>query len=184
MLYLSTGEGGDGEGGPSAAHSQDPSSGHGKILRFAPDGSAPPTNPVAGSVVYALGFRNVFGMAFDPESGGLWATENGPACNDEINRITAGGNYGWGPTASSATPPAAPGNTNRDGPSPIPPAFWYSPSNGPTGITFSAGCGLGTATEGALLFGQWQDGEIHALTLDSGAHGRPERHARVPPQPE
>jgi glucose/arabinose dehydrogenase len=171
LLYLSTGEGGPGEGGPSAAHSQDPTSGHGKILRFAADGSAPPSNPVSGSAVYALGFRNVFGMAFDPANGSLWATENGPACNDEIDRIVAGGNYGWGPNATCLTPPSAPTNTNRDGPSPIPPAFWYSPSNGPTGVTFCAGCGLGPAMEGKLLFGQWQDGQIHALTLDASRTG-------------
>jgi glucose/arabinose dehydrogenase len=166
-LYLSTGEGGAGDGGPSAAHSQDPNTGHGKVLRFGPDGSAPPTNPIAGSVVYALGFRNVFGFTFDSATGALWATENGPDCNDEVNIITAAGNYGWGPHATCATPPAPPRNTNQDGLSPIQPAFWYSPSDGPTGITFCTSCGLGRWTEGKLLYGRWEVGEIHALTLDS-----------------
>lgn len=77
----------------------------------------------------------------------------------------------WEGPCSSPSPPAAPTNTNRDGPSPIPPAFWYSPSNGPTGITFCSGCGLGSALEGKLLFGQWQDGQIHALTLDGSRTG-------------
>ena len=86
----------------------------GKILRINPDGSVPGSNPRLGgrrSHVFAFGIRNSFGFAFDPETGRLWETENGPGCNDEINRIRRGGNYAWGPSESCP-------NTNRDGPAP------------------------------------------------------------------
>ena len=45
--------------------------------------------------IYAYGIRNSFGLAFDPLSGFLWDTENGPNRMDEINRVSRGFNSGW-----------------------------------------------------------------------------------------
>jgi glucose/arabinose dehydrogenase len=44
---------------------------------------------------YAYGIRNSFGMDFDPVSGKLWDTENGPHFGDEINLVNPGFNSGW-----------------------------------------------------------------------------------------
>jgi aldose sugar dehydrogenase len=44
---------------------------------------------------YAYGIRNSFGIDFDPVSGSLWDTENGPNYGDEINRVEPGFNSGW-----------------------------------------------------------------------------------------
>ena len=73
---------------------------NGKILRMNDDGSLPDDNPMQGSYIYSLGHRNPQGLAFHPETGSLWATEHGPSeeqgcCNDEINMIKPGANYGW-----------------------------------------------------------------------------------------
>jgi glucose/arabinose dehydrogenase len=76
----------------------------GKILRIDPDGSAPASNPF-GSLVWSYGHRNSIGFAFDPLTGRLWESENGPECNDELNRIVAGGNFAWGPAQDCGTPP-------------------------------------------------------------------------------
>ncbi|MDP8930287.1 MAG: PQQ-dependent sugar dehydrogenase [Actinomycetota bacterium] len=164
-LYVSTGEGGN----PASA--QDLGNGKGKVLRLTAAGRIPDDNPISGSSIYAYGFRNVFGFDFDPVTGGLWATDNGPECNDELNRVAAGGNYGWGPSATCSTPPAPPANTNQDGSNPILPQLWYSPSDGPTGAAFCSGCGLGADLEGRVLYGAWQYGEIRAVTLDSNRSG-------------
>lgn len=80
----------------------------GVILRINDDGSVPPDNPffatgaaTGGEVganlqlVYSYGHRNGFGLAVDPSTGLLWASENGDDSFDEINRIVPGGNYGW-----------------------------------------------------------------------------------------
>ena len=80
--------------------SQDMSSLNGKILRMNDDGSIPNDNPFPGSYIYSLGHRNPQGLAFNPETGDLWSTEHGPSeeqgcCNDEINHIKPGANYGW-----------------------------------------------------------------------------------------
>lgn len=72
--------------------------GTGGILRMTYDGEevenllggAYPTN-----LYYAYGIRNSFGIAFDPVTGKLWDTENGPESNDEINLIEPGFNGGW-----------------------------------------------------------------------------------------
>ncbi len=44
---------------------------------------------------YAYGIRNSFGIAFDPLTGNLWDTENGPLFEDEINIVLPGFNSGW-----------------------------------------------------------------------------------------
>jgi aldose sugar dehydrogenase len=44
---------------------------------------------------YAYGIRNSFGMDFDPLTGKLWDTENGPEYGDEINIVDPGFNSGW-----------------------------------------------------------------------------------------
>ena len=60
-----------------------------------PEGEVPADNPVGGSLVFASGIRNSFGVCIDPSSGEVWETENGPDRDDEINRIPPGANLGW-----------------------------------------------------------------------------------------
>lgn len=87
-LYATTGDAGD------ADRAQDESDLGGKILRMTTEGKAPDDNPFGDSLVYSLGHRNSEGLAFDRQ-GQLFATEFGDESTDEINRIEAGGNYGW-----------------------------------------------------------------------------------------
>ena len=100
MLYAIVGEGHD----PSNA--QQLGNDQGKILRMTATGAIPDDNPLGHRRIFAYGIRNSFGFDFDPRTGDLWETENGPACNDELNRIRPGENYGWGPsqTCSGSAP--------------------------------------------------------------------------------
>jgi len=148
-----------------AGNSQDLSNDAGKILRMTPAGKPAPGNPFPDSRVFAYGIRNSFGFDFDPQTGRLWETENGPSCNDELNRIVAGRNYGWGPHQTCSTPPAPPHNTNQDGPKPVMPRRWYTPVIAPTGAVFCERCGLGDASLGRLFFGAYDTGEIRRVTL-------------------
>ncbi|CAM3085138.1 glucose/sorbosone family PQQ-dependent dehydrogenase [Cupriavidus taiwanensis] len=69
----------------------------GKILRMNLDGSIPADNPTIHGVkshVYAWGIRNTQGMVFSP-TGKLFATDQGPNTDDELNLILPGRNYGW-----------------------------------------------------------------------------------------
>jgi aldose sugar dehydrogenase len=159
-LYLVVGD----KGSPTNA--QNVRNGSGKILRMKASGGAPSDNPFSNRV-FAYGIRNSFGFTFDPETGRMWEEDNGPQCNDELNRIIRGGNYGWGPSWTCSTPPSPPANTNRDGPSPVLPTLFYTPPIAPTGVVFCDGCGLGTVSEGHLFFGAWNNGTIREVTLNS-----------------
>ena len=131
-LYVVLGE----NGIPSRAQSLDILAG--KMLRLNPDGTVPSANPRAGSPIIGYGIRNSFGFTFDPETGRLWETENGPECNDEINlvaRLTLR-NYGWGPSQTCSSPPPAPRNTNRDGPNPVLPKLFFARPPALTGAAF------------------------------------------------
>jgi glucose/arabinose dehydrogenase len=70
----------------------------GKILRLDAEGKAPKDNPFVGREgakpeVYTYGNRNIQGLALDPRSGRVWATEHGPFGGDELNLVRKGGNY-------------------------------------------------------------------------------------------
>jgi glucose/arabinose dehydrogenase len=60
---------------------------------------------------FAYGLRNGFGMAFDPVTGYIWDTENGPDWFDEINLVRPGFNSGW---ASIQGPSSRPENEGAD----------------------------------------------------------------------
>ncbi|MDB5538419.1 MAG: L-sorbosone dehydrogenase [Devosia sp.] len=69
----------------------------GKSLRLNLDGSIPEDNPDLGGVkshVFTYGHRNMQGIDFGPD-GTLYASEQGPKTDDEVNVLVAGGNYGW-----------------------------------------------------------------------------------------
>jgi glucose/arabinose dehydrogenase len=87
-LYATTGDAGDGE------QAQDKKSLAGKVLRMTDKGKAPKDNPFKSSLVYSYGHRNSEGLAWNGDEE-LYATEFGDKEADEINKIEAGGNYGW-----------------------------------------------------------------------------------------
>lgn len=110
-LFVSTGEGHD----PDLAQTK--GSRLGKILRYNADGSIPEGNPFSKNgnptAVWSYGHRNPFGLAHKPGTQRLYETENGPSCDDELNLIKKGRNYGWGDaydcgTAGEGSNPKAP----------------------------------------------------------------------------
>jgi hypothetical protein len=118
MLYASSGD-----GGLDGAASQDPRTVFGTILRIDPHGSngrtgeygIPPDNPYAGGQlvtlysaanpagepvdpldeVFAYGFRSPYRIGFDRLTGDLYVGEVGQSDVEEVDRVEAGGNYGW-----------------------------------------------------------------------------------------
>lgn len=101
-LYVGLGDGGG--GGDPNNNSQNPFNFHGTILRVDVSGltaySIPPDNPFASGSnaapeVFAYGLRNPWRFSFDRADGTLWAGDVGQNAFEEIDIITAGGNYGW-----------------------------------------------------------------------------------------
>jgi PQQ-dependent dehydrogenase (s-GDH family) len=69
----------------------------GKVLRVNLDGSVPVDNPVLDGVrshVFSYGHRNAQGIVV-ARDGQIYGSEHGPAMDDELNLIRAGGDYGW-----------------------------------------------------------------------------------------
>ncbi len=74
--------------------------GLGGVLRISQNGQIVQGDPIFGdesplNLYYAMGIRNSFGIDFDPVTGNLWDTENGPTIGDEINLVYPGFNSGW-----------------------------------------------------------------------------------------
>jgi glucose/arabinose dehydrogenase len=87
---------------------QDPNSLGGKVLRVTTDGAGAPGNPGAPlrPEIYTYGHRNVQGLGFRPTDGKPYSVEHGTGCDDEVNVLEAGRNYGWDPVPgyNEATP--------------------------------------------------------------------------------
>lgn len=66
---------------------------HGKILRMNPDGSVPEDNPFERSHIWTSGHRNMQGLTYG--NGHIYASEHGPANDDEVNLLLKGRNYGY-----------------------------------------------------------------------------------------
>lgn len=156
-LHLSVGDYGE------AANAQDLNTAPGAIHRFAvtDEGLAPaPDNPFADSSIYAYGLRNSFDFTFDPITNNLFATESGPNCDDEINLILPGFNYGWGEDYECVGTQIITGLTLY-----APPLLTYQPTIAPTGIAIYDGEAF-PAWQGDLFFCDWNFGELHRVVLD------------------
>ena len=86
-LYITTGD------ATTPKVAQKLSSLNGKILRMNLDGTIPLDNPFPNSYVFSYGHRNPQGLAWIGKT--FYASEHGQSAHDEINRIQAGGNFGW-----------------------------------------------------------------------------------------
>lgn len=111
-LYVATGENADG------ANAQNPNNLLGKLLRINRDGSIPSDNPNfqrysgRSRAIVALGFRNPFALAVQPDTGLIYASNVG-AKYEELERYDSDAtprslNYGWpkldGPRGRQAAP--------------------------------------------------------------------------------
>jgi glucose/arabinose dehydrogenase len=127
------------------------------LLRFRPDGS--------GGEIHASGLRNAVGFDWRPETGELYATDNGrdllgpdfPPC--ELDLVVPGGFYGW-PYANGANAPdpdLGAGHEDRIRAA-IPPVHAFRAHNAPLGITFVRGERAPADLRGAALValhGSW-----------------------------
>lgn len=106
------------------------------VLRFNEDGS--------GKRVFASGLRNAVGLAVNPSTGVLWATQNerdnlAPDHEnlppEEINILTDGGDYGWPYCYGDRVPNPEYRDSARCA-STIPPALAMQAHSAPLGLSF------------------------------------------------
>lgn len=141
--------------------SQDPASLGGKILRVNDDGSGVADNPFSQNKrVWSMGHRNPQGLAWHPVTGEMWSTEHGPSstapycCNDEVNKIVKGGNYGWPRYYGTSQQDSTYAGYNINDIKPL----WISGTSGagskwaPGGALFYTGTVLGPPWTNSLIF--------------------------------
>jgi glucose/arabinose dehydrogenase len=115
FLYIGIGDGGGGnDQHGTIGNGQLMTTLLGKMLRIdvspasgyaIPPGNAfPASNPQCGvngtgaqncPEIYASGLRNPWRWSFDRQTGQLWVGDVGQGALEEIDRVAAGGNYGW-----------------------------------------------------------------------------------------
>lgn len=109
----------------------------GTVIRFRPDGRE--------EEIYAVGFKNPVGLAFDRE-GNLFATDNAPHIPngpDELNHVVRGADYGY---------PNRPGDLNDSGTVPVVSQLEIAAS---AGLTFYYGDMFPPELFGNVFVAQW-----------------------------
>jgi glucose/arabinose dehydrogenase len=196
FLWIGTGDAAQG------TNPQDDNSLGGKVLRIDTTwGLAAPGNP-GGRRWYTKGHRNVQGILFQPGTGQAYSQEQGTFRDDELNRLVAGGNYGYNPVPgyNESVPMTFAGGIG---------AVWSSgtPTIATSGATFLSGAkwrdwngavatcalkgsqvriivmnkeGTATASQATVLTGYGRlrtpvlgpDGNLYLTTSNGGGHDR------------
>lgn len=143
------------------------------ILRITQDGQ--PAGPgILGdslplSLYYAYGIRNSFGLGFDPVTGNLWETENGPGEGDEINLVEPGFNSGWQQVhglakSTKGFDPKDLVEFNGKGHYRDPELVWQN-TVGPTALLFMTSNKLGSQYVNDMFVGDVHNGRIYHFDL-------------------
>lgn len=142
----------------------------GKILRLTDAGGIPDDNPFIDDPevddrIWALGLRNVQGLARDPVSGRVYATSHGPLGGDEVNRIRPGLNYGWPTVTYGRKYSTARMGEGTHAPGFEQPLFYYLPSEAISPLAIYRG-DLFSDWDGDLLVGALKGKHVSRLDLD------------------
>lgn len=147
-----------------------PSRAEGKIFRIYPDGSIPKDNPYYGQEgtlqgIYAVGTRNVQGLAQHPITGEIYFTDHGPKGGDEVNLLKNGGNYGWPIITYGVNYDDSPITSLRAKEGMEQPLIYYDPSIAICAAEFVVGNVFPKWTNN-LLITALKDQEIRRLVID------------------
>ncbi len=156
LLYWSVGD------YNTPTNAQDLTVPQGKIHRFevTDEGLLPAEANVLEAGLFAYGFRNPYDMAIDPISGQVWTTENGPECDDEVNLVLNGFNYGWDVNYRCLGYDLAPNMPDY-----MPPHISFTPAFGISGLTFYTADVI-AEWENDLFFCNWGFGTLYRAEID------------------
>jgi glucose/arabinose dehydrogenase len=158
------------------------------IIRITQDGKPNGTGLIGNSPIlnmyYAYGIKNIFGFDFDPISGIMWDTENGPRFGDEINAVLPGFNSGWAivqgvwylqppegqnmePEKGEKAPEMPQGLVDFGGKGTYSsPEFTWDDSVAPTALRFLNSSKLGAQYENQMFVGDSNNGNIYHFKLN------------------
>ena len=147
----------------------------GKVIRLHDDGRVPEDNPFVGQAgalpeIWSYGHRNLQGLAIDAESGAVWTTEHGAQGGDELNRIRAGGNYGWPVIGYGVQYGGNRIHQSREREGMEQPLQFWTPSIAPSGLLLYSGDGF-PEWRGHLLVGGLAGQQIARVPVVEGEEG-------------
>ena len=153
-----------GAGAVGDERAQDLGNHKGKTLRLNDDGGAPEDNPFAGREgarpeIFTRGHRNPIGLAFHPDTGQLWATEQGPQGGDEANILLPGRNYGWPIVTYGRNYNGTPASEQPWMEGLVAPEIFWVPSIATSGMVFYTGDAM-PAWQGNLFVGGMVEARI------------------------
>jgi len=142
----------------------------GKVIRINDDGTVPADNPFAGDPdaapeVWSYGHRNIQGLAIDPETDRIWASEHGARGGDEVNRLEAGANYGWPIATHSREYSGGLISPETSIPGAIDPQAIWTPSIAPSGLMVYRGDRF-PDWQGDIFAGGLVSQDIRRFTVD------------------
>jgi aldose sugar dehydrogenase len=167
--------------GPNPQEGENSLDGRSSIFMINQDGEAVDRKGILGdrhpiNKFYAFGIRSSFGMDFDPVTGNLWDTENGPGFGDEVNLVEPGFNSGWEEVQgiwrvesySDGTPISGQPDNLEDfggkGEYSMPEFTWENPI-GVTAIKFLNSQKLGKEYQNDMFVGDINNGNLYRFEL-------------------
>ncbi|MEB3358030.1 MAG: PQQ-dependent sugar dehydrogenase [Synechococcales bacterium] len=146
----------------------------GKILRLNDDGSVPPDNPFVGDgdanpAIWSYGHRNIQGLAIDPDTDQVWATEHGARGGDELNFVEMGQNYGWPLVTHSREYSGGVISQERSRPGLVDPKLVWSSTVAPSGLTVYRGDRF-PQWQGNLFAGGLVSRDVRRIELDGAGN--------------
>lgn len=149
---------------------QNPESHLGKVLKLTDEGDPAPgglflEHEDALPDIWTMGHRNIQGLAYDPESGRVWATEHGSRGGDELNLLKAGANYGWPEVTYSREYHYLKISDETSKPGMEDPKVVWTPAQSPSGLTYYTGDKF-PDWRGDLFSGGLQGEQVRRIILD------------------
>jgi glucose/arabinose dehydrogenase len=149
-------------------NAQDLSDPRGKTHRLMPDGNTPADNPFvedpgAYQTIWTWGHRNPQGLNVDPRTGEIYLVEHGPYGGDEVNRLVAGGNYGWPEVTHGREYSGAMITPDTERPGMESPLTHWTPSIAPGGSAFAPGGASFPDWRGDLFVSSLVEGNLRRL---------------------
>ncbi len=146
------------------------------VIRIPQDGQAANIQGIISDEIplnlyYAYGIRQSFGLEFDPITGNLWDTENGPNNYDELNLVEPGFNSGWRDLSGLAERAGGvdieEDLVHFDGRGRYSdPEFTWQQTVAPMGLDFLNSTALGAAYQNDLFVGDYNNGNLYHFELN------------------
>ncbi|MEO1068385.1 MAG: PQQ-dependent sugar dehydrogenase [Cyanobacteria bacterium J06638_6] len=146
----------------------------GSVVRLMDTGEAPSDNPFVNTpdahpLLWSYGHRNIQGLALDPATDQVWATEHGSRGGDELNQLAASENYGWPVVTFSEEYSGGPISAEQSRSGMVDPITHWTPAIAPSGLAVYRGDRY-PQWQGQIFAGGLVSQDIKRIEVDSNGN--------------